>query len=29
MSSVSMRAIFWISCEVRNPSKKCRKGRLA
>ena len=25
-SASSMASIFWISCEVRNPSKKCRKG---
>ena len=28
MSSGSMTAIFWISWEVRNPSKKCKKGTL-
>ena len=26
--SLSIAAIFWISCEVRNPSKKCRNGTL-
>ena len=25
----SISSIFWISCEVRKPSKKCRKGTRA